>query len=88
MTQDKPVVHYTGKPNFYRIQLSPDLWETYKEYLDEEGCYERAKVYGLDHPFLGEDEISTSIIVKKNEDGSFETLNTLYVPAKEKHEQS
>jgi hypothetical protein len=32
--------------------------------------------------------IRTSIVVKKHEDGSFEILNTLYVPDKEKHEQS
>lgn len=41
---------------------------------------ETALVHALDHPRLGQDIIRTSLIVQKNEDGSFETLNTLYVP--------
>ena len=83
---NKPTVRFKGTPKFYRIELTPSLREEYQQYLDAEGKYERASVYGLDHPILGEDTISTSIVVKKHDDGSFETLNTLYVPDKEKHE--
>ena len=83
---DKPTVRFKGTPKFYRIELAPNLRGEYQQYLDAEGNYERASVYGLDHPILGEDTISTSIVVKKHDDGSFETLNTLYVPDKEKHE--
>ena len=89
MTQDKPTVRFLNKPTFRRIQItSPILRQEYEKYLDEEGCYEKAVVYGLDHPILGRDTINTSIVLKKNDDGSFETLNTLYVPAtKENNEQ-
>lgn len=41
---------------------------------------ETALVHTIDHPRLGQDIVRTSLIVQKNEDGSFETLNTLYVP--------
>ena len=81
MTQDKPTVRFLGKPTFHRVQItSPIIRQEYEKYLDEEGCYDRAVVYGLDHPILGRGTLNTSIVVKKNDDGSFETLNTLYVP--------
>jgi hypothetical protein len=83
----KPTVRFLDKPEFHRIQLtSEELLVEFAEFLDDDGCYEKAIVFGLDHPILGRDTIHTSIVVKKNEDGSFETLNTLYVPDKEKHE--
>ena len=83
----KPTVHFTGTPTFHKVEItSPTLRKEYKKYLDDEGCYEKAIVYGLDHPILGEDTIHTSIVLKKHADGSFETLNTLYVPYKETHE--
>lgn len=63
----KPVVHYTGKAKFYEVEA-------------DDGFVEYARVYGLDHPILGEDDIRTSIVVKKYDDGSFETLNTVYKP--------
>jgi hypothetical protein len=83
----KPTVRFLGKPTFrHRWITSPDLLKEYAEYLDAEGCYEKAIVYGLDHPILGRDTIHTSIVIKKHDDGSFETLNTLYVPTEETHE--
>ena len=88
MTQDKPIVRFLGKPAFFKRELTGDLREEYKEYLDDEGCYEKARVFGVDHPIIGRDIIHTSIVVKKNDDGSFETLNTLYVPTEEQDEQS
>lgn len=60
----KPVVHYIGEAIFYEV---------------DEGV-ERARVYGLNHPILGKDDIRTSVVLKKFSDGSFETLNTIYRP--------
>jgi hypothetical protein len=45
----------------------------------EIGQNEVARVHALDHPFWGKDILRTSSIVKKFEDGSFETRNTMYV---------
>lgn len=88
MTTDKPIVHFSGKPEFFKRELVGELRKEYEQYLDAKGCYEKAKVFGLDHPIIGKDLIYTSIVVKKNDDGSFETLNTLYVPdTKETDEQ-
>lgn len=42
-----------------------------------------ALVEALDHPHIGKDLVRTSRVVKLNPDGSFETLNTMYVPAVE-----
>ena len=47
---------------------------------------EVASVYAVDHPRLGMTSVRTSLVVKKNDDGSFETLNSLYVPYKEDDE--
>lgn len=85
----KPTVRFLGLPKFQRIELiSEELREEFAKFLDDEGCYEKAIVFGLDHPILGRDTIHTSIIVKKNDDGSFETLNTLYVPVAEEVNES
>lgn len=83
---DKPRVRFVGEPIFYVVVLAPLHQKTYGQYADEEGYEEYARVYGLDHPILGADDIRTSIVLKKHDDGSFETMNTLYVPDKEKHE--
>ena len=40
-----------------------------------------AHVYALDHPILGQTDVRTSRILNRFEDDSFETLNTIYVPA-------
>ena len=85
----KPIVHYVNTPTFYKLVCHEDLREKYAKYLDEEGQYERASVYGIDHPYLGEDVIHTSLILKKHDDGSFETMNTIYVPlVEEANEES
>lgn len=83
---DKPIVRFLGKPLFYTVELTPMHQKMYGQYADDEGYVEYARVFGLDHPILGTDTIRTSIVVKKHDDGSFETLNTLYVPTEEKHE--
>ena len=61
----KPVVHFIrGTESFYEV--GPDM--------------KVARVRALDHPIYGADIIRTSLIVKKHDDGSFETLNTIYKP--------
>lgn len=45
--------------------------------------HEVAHVRTLNHYVWGSGEVRTSSIVKKFEDGSFETLNTIYKPHKE-----
>lgn len=85
-TEDKPIVRFSGDPIFYSIELAPMHRKAYGQYADEEWWVEFARVNGLDHPILGATDIRTSIVVKKQDDGSFETLNTVYVPDKEKHE--
>jgi hypothetical protein len=67
----KPIVQFLPPATFY----------DYHSELTEK-TYELARVYALDHPRLGQGDIRTSIILKHNEDGSFETLNTHYAPAK------
>jgi hypothetical protein len=66
----KPVVHYIGEARFYEVEV-------------DDGFAEYARVYGVDHPILGKDNIRTSLVVKKHGGGSFETLNTIYKPLKE-----
>ena len=82
----KPTVHYRGKAEFYKRPLATMHKKTYGQYTDQEGNVEYASVYGIDHPILGEDTIRTSIVLHKYDDGSFETMNTIYIPDKEKHE--
>ena len=65
-TKAKPTVLFTGDPEFFN-------------YHGQKGKLV-ASVNALDHPVWGENNVRTSLIVKKNLDGSFETLNTLYVP--------
>ena len=60
----KPVVEYVGEADFHNHAGNP-AWPV-------------ASVYGINHPFLGTQLIRTSKIVKKHDNGDFETLNTLY----------
>lgn len=83
---DKPKVRFVGNPVFYSVELAPMHQKIYGQYADAEGFVEYARVFGLDHPILGADTIRTSIVLKKHDDGSFETINTIYVPDKENHE--
>ena len=41
---------------------------------------ERGYVRALNHPRLGNCDAHTTVILKLDEDGTFETLNTLYKP--------
>lgn len=66
-SEDKPVVRFVGEPVFF-------------DYYGGDS-HPVARVTALDHPVWGEDILRTSLIVKHNDDGSFETLNTRYVPA-------
>lgn len=64
-TEDKPIVQFVGMPRFFK-------------YMG--GGARVASVRAIDHPVWGFDEVRTSKVMKINEDGSFETLNTRYVP--------
>lgn len=66
---EKPVVHFIGEPDYW-------MWDTKNEVA---GLY-----VVLDHPRLGVcPNVRTSTVLKKFPDGSFETRNTMYVPATE-----
>lgn len=62
----KPTVMFVGAPTFV---LSPSEYE------------DIAYVHALDHPTFGECLVRTSLVERKHEDGSFETINTIYKPA-------
>jgi hypothetical protein len=70
MTSTKPTVHFNGEAMFMQAYDSSYY----------------ASVFALDHPKLGRGWVRTSRIVSKSGDGSFETMNTIYVPAKDKSE--
>ena len=63
---EKPVVHFKGTA-FFR-QRHPEL------------PAEVAEVFALDHPKLGCMPVRTSEVLQKFDDGSFETMNTIYKP--------
>jgi hypothetical protein len=65
LVKEKPVVYYTGTPRFDT--------EMYKG-------HEVAHVHTVNHYVWGSDAVRTSSILKKFDDGSFETMNTLYKP--------
>ena len=65
--KEKPEVFFFGEPVF-DTKLFPDT--------------EVAHVRTLNHYVWGRDKVRTSSVVKKNDDGSFETLNTIYKPIK------
>ena len=41
---------------------------------------ERGYVRALNHPRLGNCDVHTTVIIRLEEDGTFETLNTIYKP--------
>lgn len=66
---EKPVVHFIGEPHYW-------MWDSKNEVA---GLH-----FVLDHPWLGAcPNVRTSTVLKKFPDGSFETRNTMYVPATE-----
>jgi hypothetical protein len=68
---EKPIVYFIGTARF-DTELFPDT--------------EVAHVLTVNHQWWGRDKVRTSSVVKKHDDGSFETLNTLYKPYKQKED--
>jgi hypothetical protein len=68
MTKKKPSVFFHGFP----------VWDTtsYPE-------HEVAHVYADKHYVWGKGLVRTSSVLEKFPDGSFETLNTIYIPIKD-----
>lgn len=62
---DKPVVYYTGNATF-DTNMFPG--------------HEVAHVKTVNHYVWGSDQVRTSSVLNKFDDGSFETMNTLYKP--------
>lgn len=55
--------------------------------FSQHGEHRVARVYALDHPLLGQTSVITSAVLKHNEDGSFETMNTIYKPLAESYDR-
>ncbi len=66
----KPVVFFTGQAQFIDWPYKKDV--------------QVASVYALNHPKLGETRVRTSQVMEIYDDGSFETMNTMYIPMKAK----
>jgi len=64
---DKPVVYFTGEPLY-----DDKMFEGHTV----------ARVRTLNHYVWGSEKVRTSSVLNKFEDGSFETMNTLYKPYK------
>lgn len=71
--ESKPIVYYINDVRF-DTEMFPG--------------YEVAHVRTLNHYNWGNDKVRTSVVLKKFPDGSFETMNTMYVPYKGNDEQS
>ncbi len=67
MSTEKPTVHFKGEPYFRPWNPPAEKPEV-------------AEVFALDHPRLGQRWVRTSDVLHKFDDGSFETLNTIYKP--------
>jgi hypothetical protein len=79
MSTSKPIVNFVGKAVFFDSVITDKQKE---QYNCDSNNITQAVVYSLDHPILGKDRVTTSIIKYKFDDGSFETLNTIYKPIK------
>lgn len=77
--KDKSIVTFIGEAHFFTSFITDEQKKIYDQDSNE---VIQAVVYGLDHPILGRDKITTSIVLCKFDDGSFETLNTIYKPQK------
>ena len=62
---EKPIVFFTGTPLF-----DTDMYPG----------HEVAHVRTVNHPAWGSDKVRTSSVLTKFDDGSFETMNTMYKP--------
>lgn len=71
LNNKKPTVFFIGSP----------VWDTTMF-----AGHEVAHVKTVNHYVWGSDNVRTSSVLKKNSDGSFETMNTIYVPYTEKEE--
>ena len=76
----KPVVQFIGNPMFFDYYT--------KEPQEELTNNTVASVFATDHYVWGNDRVRTSVVLKKFDDGSFETMNTLYKPLKDKQSES
>ena len=64
---EKPVVHFKGEAEFHVHDSGSTV----------------ARVFAVDHPYWGAEVLRTSTVLKRFDDGSFETRNTIYKPYKE-----
>ena len=67
-SKEKPEVFFVGEPVF-DTKMFPG--------------HEVAHVRTVNHYVWGRDKVRTSTVVNKNDDGSFETMNTIYKPQKD-----
>jgi hypothetical protein len=58
----------------------PVVYFSGEAHFDVGSKYTVAYVSAIDHPYLGTLPVRTSAVQKRNDDGSFETLNTIYKP--------
>lgn len=58
------------------VFIPPAIFE---EYMGNPACIV-AHVFAIDHPVLGTMKVRTSRVISVDEDESFETLNTKYIP--------
>lgn len=65
--KEKPTVYYIGD-----VQWDTEMFPG----------HEVAHVRTTNHPVWGRNKVRTSSVLNKFEDGSFETMNTLYKPLK------
>lgn len=70
----KPTVRYIGNAIFFNYYTHDIEEELTKDTV--------ARVNAIDHPVWGRDSVRTSAVLKKFDDGSFETMNTIYRPEK------
>jgi len=75
--KQKPIVFFTGEAEFFSAFIRDEDKEELN--LDTNEVIV-AGVHAINHPKLGSLKVRTSVVVKKNHDGSFETLNTIYKP--------
>ena len=72
MTKTKPIVYFIGEPVFDTTMFAG---------------HEVAHVRATNHYVWGAEKVRTSSVLQKFEDGSFETMNTLYKPVAEKQQK-
>lgn len=77
MSTPKQQVTFVPPVKFHNVEYFKD-----NEILEGE----IATLFALNHPRLGQNKVTTSLVQYKFDDGSFETLNTIYIPMKETNE--